>query len=107
MEFSSSFLSSLQVIRKVETWFSSQFFPNKEVSSVISALVLSASSYLFGIGLSVLPVRVFLGFWRGFCLAFSFSEALLPSDRPCSSGICVASNVGFLSKSGRDKKALV
>ena len=74
---------------------------------MISTLVLSASFYLFGVGLGVLPVRVFLGFGRGFCLAFSFSEALLPSDRPCSSGICVTSNVGFPSKFGRDEKALV
>ncbi len=131
LESSSS--SSSQLVRKAETWSCSQFFSSSEVSSVISSLALSASSCLFGVGLSVLPARflvsfsvvlgsfsssealvdtflparVFLGFWRGFGLAFSSSEALLSSDGPCSSGICVASNVGFPSKSGRVEKALV
>ncbi len=94
---------------------------------MISALVLSASSCLFGMGLSILSAqffalglfstlealavaslsaRIFFGFWGGFDFAFLSSEALLLLDGPCLSGICVISNVGFLSKSGIVELAL-
>lgn len=79
LESSSSL--SLQVVRKAETWFSSYFFSNSEVNSVISALAFLASFCLFGVGLSVLLARLLVSFSvvLGF---FSSLEALVGAFLP-------------------------
>lgn len=105
--------SLLQVVRKAEIWFSPEFFPSGEVSSIISALALLTFFCLFSVGLSVLPTQllisllevlgsfsslealvnvflptwVFLSFQKGFGLDFLFVEALFLADRPCTSNI--------------------
>lgn len=97
------------------------------MSFMISALMLSASSYLFGVGLSVLltwvfalglfsslealaiaslSTQIFFDFWGGFGFVFLSSEALLLLDGPYSSDICMVLNVDFSLKFGRIELAL-
>lgn len=89
---------------------------------MISALVLSISPCLFGMGLSILSAQffvlglfsssealavtllstqIFFEFWRGFSFVFLSLKVLFLSDEHCLPSICVVSNVSFSSMSGR------